>query len=365
MNFTCDRIVLNDALSILQNVVGSNTTLPILSNIFIESSDKKELKLTSTNLEVGVQFNIDTDVNETGTCTLPGKKFFEITREIVGDKVEVEISSDYIGVIKSGNAVYRLMGMSAEEFPRLPRLDKVHSIKLTENMFKEVLKKTAYAISTDEARYVLNGVYLIISKGELIVVATDGRRLSKVKKSTDIDPNLEVGVIVPAKTVHELIRILNGEKEIEILFSETHVGFKREQMLMISRLIEGKFPNYSQVIPKKSKEKVEIDREEFISLIKRVSLIATGKSNLVKFRFNDGSLTLTASNPEVGEAKDDISIDYKGEDFSIAFNPEYVIDALKTLDDEKITFGFSEPTLPGVISCGEDFVYVIMPMKLR
>ncbi|MCB1196073.1 DNA polymerase III subunit beta [bacterium] len=365
MKFSCDRIKLQDVLSTLQSVVATNTTLPILSNILIEASDKKELTLTATNLEVGTQFKIEADISESGSCTLPGKKLFEIAREMIGASIDIEISSDYIGIIKSGNAVYRLMGLASDEFPRLPRLDKVHSVKMAEDAVKDLFKKTAYAISNDETRYVLNGVYFIISKGEIVVVATDGRRLAMVKRKCDVDANLEVGIIIPAKTIHELVRLLHGEKEIEILFSETHVGFKRDRMLMISRLIEGKFPNYEQVIPKKTREKVDIGREEFLHLVRRVALITDGRSNMVKFKFHDGSLTLTATNPEIGEAKDDMPIEYNKEEFNIAFNPAFLVDALKALEEEKISIEFSDSTAPGVIKNEEDFTYVIMPMKLR
>lgn len=365
MQFSCDRTALTDALHILQNVVGTNTTLPILSNILIEITDKKELTLTATNLELGIQFKLDVTGSEDGTCTLPGRKLYEITREMAGDTIEVEISSDYIGIIKSGSAVYRLMGLAADEYPRLPRLDKVHTAKVNADTLKDLLKKTSYAISSDETRYVLNGVFFVVSKGDIVVVATDGRRLAMVKEGTDIDPNLEASIIIPAKTVSELMRILHGDQEIEILFSETQVGFRVGSMLMISRLIEGKFPNYDQVIPKKTKETVSLDREEFMSIIRRVALINSSKSNLVKFRFHDGTLTLSASNPDIGEAKDDMDVEYKGDDFSIAFNPNYMIDALKILEDESVHFEFSDSTAPGVLKSGDVFTYVIMPMKLR
>ncbi|MCD6459488.1 DNA polymerase III subunit beta [bacterium] len=365
MHCICDRLALSEALQVLQNIIGTNSTLPILSNILIEITETKELALTATNLEVGIQFKLDAEIKEKGTCTLPGKKFFEIAKGLVGEKIEIEVSSDNIGVIKSGSAVYRLMGLASEEFPRLPRLDKVNSIKINEKDLKDLFRKTSYAISTDETRYVLNGVYFIISKGEISVVATDGRRLAMVTKKEAVEPDLEVGIIIPAKTVHELMRILTGDNELEILFSETQVGFKKDNMLMISRLIEGKFPKYEQVIPKSSKEQVQIDREKFLNLVRRVSLITSMKSNQVKFRFNDGSVTVTASNPDIGEAKDDMSLNYKGNDFSIAFNPVYVCDALKSLEEETVTLELSESTLPGVIKADDTFTYVIMPMKLK
>ncbi len=365
MHCICDRIALSEALQVLQSIIGTNSTLPILSNILIEITETKELALTSTNLEVGIQFKIEAEIVEAGTCTLPGKKLFEITRELVGDKVELEISSDNIGIIKCGNAVYRLMGIAADEFPRLPRLGKVNSIKIAENGLKELLKKTAYAISSDETRYVLNGVYFIVSKGDIVVVATDGRRLAMVTKKQIADSNLDVDIIIPAKTVHELMRILSGEDEIEMLFSETQVGFQRENMLMVSRLIEGKFPKYEQVIPRSSREKVTLERESFLSLVRRVALLTNSKSNQLRFRFHDGCLTVTTSNPEIGEAKDDMDIEYKGDDFSIAFNPAYMQDALKALDTETVTLELSEPTLPGVIKTDDTFTYVIMPMKLK
>ncbi len=365
MHCICDRIALNEALQVLQSIIGTNSTLPILTNVLMEITETKELALTSTNLEVGIQFKLEAEIIEPGICTLPCKKMFEITRELIGDKVEIEISSDNIGIIKCANGVYRLMGMAGDEFPRLPRLSKINSIKINENTLKSLLKKTAYAISSDETRYVLNGVYFIISKGDIVVVATDGRRLAMVSKKEIADPSLEVDIIIPAKTVNELMRVLSGDDPIEMLFSETQVGFQRENMLMVSRLIEGKFPKYEQVIPKSSREKVNLDREEFLSLVRRVALMTNAKSSQLRFRFHDGCLTVTASNPEIGEAKDDMGIEYKGDDFSIAFNPVYMQDALKALDDEKVTLELSEPTLPGVIKVDDTFTYVIMPMKLK
>jgi len=365
MHFLCDRIKLTEALQILQNVVGTNTTLPILSNIYMDTLDKNTLALTANNLEVGIHIKLDATIGEQGSCTLPGKKIYEITREMVGSNVEIEVSSDFIGVIKSGNAVYRIMGMTGEDYPPMPRLDKAHSVKINEETLKELLRKTSYAISTDETRYLLNGVYMVISKGEIVVVATDGRRLAMVNKKSEIDPNLEVAIIIPAKAVAEVMRIIGGEGEIEILFSENQVGFKKENMMMVSKLIEGKFPNYEQVVPKKSREKVVLNKQEFMSIIRRVSLITSGKSNLVKFSFNNNMLTLTASNPDIGEAKDEMPVDYSAEEFNIAFNPTYLLDALKVIDDEQISFEFTESNLPGVIKTDESFTYVIMPMKLR
>ncbi len=365
MHFLCDRIKLTEALQILQNVVGTNTTLPILSNIYIDTVDKNTLALTANNLEVGIHIKIDATVGEQGSCTLPGKKLYEITREMIGSNVEIEISSDYVGVIKSGNAVYRIMGMSGEDYPPMPRLDKAHNVKISEEMLRELLRKTSYAISNDETRYLLNGVYMVISKGEIIVVATDGRRLAMVKKISEIDANLEVAVIIPARTVAELMRLIHGEGDMEILFCENQVGFKKNNVMMVSKLIEGKFPNYEQVIPKKSRERVLLNKQEFMSVIRRVALITSGKSNLVKFSFNKGLLTLTASNPDIGEAKDDMNVDYSGEEFSIAFNPSYLTEALKVMDEEQIAFEFTESNLPGVIKSDDSFTYVIMPMKLR
>jgi DNA polymerase-3 subunit beta len=226
-----------------------------------------------------------------------------------------------------------------------------------------MLKRTAYAISTDESRYVLNGVLLSFKDNKLSLVATDGRRLALVEQELEFPKGSEVEAILPTKAVQELSRILRDEEPLTISFGENQVSFDLGTTFLYSKLIEGNYPNYKQVVPAEAKDRIILERELFLNAVRRVALLSSEKSNSVKLIFSKNNLDITANTPEVGEAKESLAITHKGKDFSIAFNPEFLMDPLKNIDADEIFFDFIDELSPGVIKYNRPFLYVIMPMR--
>jgi DNA polymerase-3 subunit beta len=234
---------------------------------------------------------------------------------------------------------------------------------MSQGAFKDMLKRTAYAISTDESRYVLNGVLLSFKENKLTMVATDGRRLALVEHDLEFPKSSEVDVILPTKAVQELQRILHQEEPLQITLSENQIAFDLGNIYLVSKLIEGNYPNYKQVVPAEAKERITIDRETLLNAVRRVALLSSEKSNSVKLTFTKNNLDITANTPEVGEAKESLPVAYKGKDFTIAFNPLFMMDPLRNLEADEVYLDFIDELSPGVIKYKKPFLYVIMPMR--
>ncbi len=232
-------------------------------------------------------------------------------------------------------------------------------------MLRDCLRKTSYAISTDETRYVLNGILFSFKNNALTMVATDGRRLAMVEQELEFPQSQEIDIIVPTKAVNELARLLNDSGDVIIRVTGSQVGFDLRDSLLISKLIDGNYPNYRQVIPGEAKERIALDREGFLKAISRVSLLASEKSNSVKFQFTQGQVEIIASSPDIGEARETIAINYKGANITIAFNPEFTMAPLRNLSADEVHLHLIDDISPGVLRSGQNFLYVLMPMRVN
>ena len=229
---------------------------------------------------------------------------------------------------------------------------------------KDGLRKTAYAISTDETRYVLNGILLSFKDNKLTLVATDGRRLALVDIELEFPRSHEVDIILPTKAVTELARLVSEEGDIKMSVSENQVAFEVDGTLLVSKLIEGNYPNYRQVIPPEAKERITLERENFLNTVHRVSLLSSEKSNSVKLVFSKNNIDIIANTPEVGEARESLPVTYKGREFSIAFNPEFLMAPLRNLPTDEVFLDLIDEMSPGVIKVQSPFLYVLMPMRI-
>ena len=232
-----------------------------------------------------------------------------------------------------------------------------------------MLKKTSFAVSTDESRYVLNGIFISLKEGKMTLVATDGRRLALVDEEVDISEKSSGEFIVPAKAVNELNRLLQDKGDVEIKFGENQASFslkddKGFSVLLVTKLIEGNYPNYRQVIPGEAKERIPLVREEFLQALRRAEIMTSEKANSVKLTFGKNNLAITANSPEVGEARETLAVNYKGKEMAIAFNPRYLIDALSALSEDEVFFELIDELSPGVLKINGPFLYVVMPMRL-
>ena len=368
MNLTISKEQILAGLQAVQNVVGARTTLPILSNVLLRA-DKDHVEFTATDLDVTVVCAVEAKVKKAGGTTVPVKKLFGIVRELNGSEIEMETDEKNVTVIRCGPSYYKIHGLSAEEFPPLPKFKDDKKVSLQQDTIKAMMRKTKFAVSTDESRYVLNGIFLSLKDNKMTMVATDGRRLALADEEADISEKSSGEFIVPAKAVGELDRLLQEKGEAEIKFGDNQASFslkdeKGFSVLLITKLIEGNYPNYKQVIPTETKERIPLAREEFLHALKRAEIMTSEKANSVKLTFGKNSLAITANTPEVGEARESLAVNYKGKEMAIAFNPKYLIDALGALGEDEVFFELIDELSPGVLKINGPFLYVVMPMRL-
>ncbi len=352
-----------DGLQRVQNVVSTRTTLPILSNVLIQASNGG-LNLTTTDLDVGVRCRVEAEVSKTGSTTLPARKLFSILKEVPAAEIEIEVDDRNAASIRCGSSFYKIMGLPEEEFPRFPESGTGKALKIEQSVLRDMLKKTAYAVSNDETRYVLNGVFMGLKGDKITVVATDGRRLALMEHDMEIPKGAEAELILPTKAVNELERLLADKGDVKLSIGENQIVFELDGTTLASKLIEGTYPNFRQVIPTETKERIPLEREVLLSALHRASILASEKSQSVKLNFAKNTLTITATTPEVGEAKETLSINYKGKEITIAFNPQYMMDPLRNLDADEVFIELTDELSPGVIKVNAPFLYVLMPMRL-
>lgn len=351
-----------EALQVVQSVVSSRSTLPVLSNVLLKA-DAGRIFFSTTDLDTGIRTQANAVVDKAGGITLPARRLLSIVRELPNTEISLEVDSKNAASIKAGSSFFKINGLPEEEFPPFPKTEGAKLIKIGQKDLRDMLRKTAYAMSNDESRYVLNGTLLSLKDNKLTIVATDGRRLALVEQEIEFPKSSEGDVILPTKAVGELQRILADEGEVEIAIAGNQIAFTIGCTYLISKLIEGNYPNYRQVIPTETKERITLERELFLTSIRRVALLSSEKSNSVRLNFARNELLITANTPEVGEAKESLAVNYKGKDFSIAFNPEYLSDPLRNLESELVHFDFTDELSPGVIRHDKPFLYVIMPMR--
>jgi len=363
MKFEIAKGVLLEALQRVQNVVSLRTTLPILSNVLIEA-EKSGLFLTTTDLEVCVRCSAEANVSKTGATTLPARRLGSIIRELSDSAIQVEIDDKDSASVTCGSSFFKIVGLSRDEFPPMPKVEGKQAYTLDQGAFREMLRKTSYAASVDETRYVLNGVLLSFKGGKLTMVATDGRRLALVEQEVDFPAEAQADYIVPSKAVVELMHVLREEGELKIQATENQIRFEFDGVVVSSKLIDGTYPNYKQVIPAQCEERVTIERESLFTALRRVSLVTSDKSNATKLTFAKNKVALTMNTPDVGEARETIPVKYSGKEISVAFNPEYMMDPLKNLTNDEVALEVTDELSPGVMKTDIPFLYVLMPMRI-
>lgn len=368
MNLTIAKDELINGLQAVQNVVSTRTTLPILSNVLIRAEEGR-IELTATDLDVTITCAVEAEVRTPGQTTIPVKRLFGIVRELSNSDVDMEVDEKNVCSIRCGPSFFKIKGLSAEEFPPAPNFKEEKKVVLEQDSVRTMMRKTSYAISTDESRYVLNGIFFSLKDHKLTMVATDGRRLAMVDEEVDVSDTSQGEFIVPAKAVNELNRLLQESGNIEIKYSENQASFelngaKGFPVVVVSKLIEGNYPNYRQVIPGETKERVPLIREELLHALKRADIMTSDKATSVKMAFTKNNLAITANSPEVGEARESLAINYKGPDIAVAFNPKYLIDPLNALAEDEVYMELIDELSPGVLKINGPFLYVIMPMRL-
>jgi len=363
MKFTISKEALLDGLQTTQSVVSTRTTLPVLSNVLLEATEEG-LTLTTTDLDVGVRRVVDAQVERTGATTLPIRKLLPIIRELPSTEIFVETDAKQITTIRCGASFFKIYGMAMEEFPAFPSFQDSKTFTMKQADLKDGLKKTSYAISLDETRYVLNGILFTFKDNKLMLVATDGRRLALWETDMEFPQSQEVDLIVPTKAINELQRMVREEGDVVIAAGENMVSFAMNRTLLVSKVVDGTYPNYRQVIPGEAQERITLEREVLLHCVTRVSILSNDKTSSIRLNFAKNTLDITSNTPEVGEAQESLSIPYKGKEFSIAFNPDYLMAPLKNLSDDEVYLELIDEMSPGVLKIKSPFLYVLMPMRV-
>ena len=354
-----------DGLKSVQNIVAGKGSLAILQNVLLEA-EGNQLKMTTTDLDISIKAEVECEVLEAGKTTLPVKILFtSITKAAEGD-VEVEIDGQERATIKAGSARFRLAGMPATEFPQLPEEDEAFIYTVPQAVIREMLRKTSYAASQDDTRRTLKGVLMSFKDAKLTMVATDGRRLAMIENELEFPKAAEKEIVLPSKAVSELLRSLNGEGEATIMVQKSQVSFKTDTVKIYSKLMDDAYPNYRQVIPSEAGNQITIDRQLLLDALDRASVMTMDEAHSTKLIFESNRLTVTSAANDIGEARDEVAIKYAGEKIEIMFNPTYVMDPLKAIDDDEIIFNLRDGHSAAVIKCSQSysFLYVLMPLRI-
>lgn len=368
MKISTSKENLIKGIQVVQNVVSGKTTLPILSHILIEGK-KNKIRLTATDLEIGMSIEIDGEVVEEGAITIPARKFGEIIKELPSlGLINISLKKGQSVQIESGKSYFRIMGLPKEDFPQLPEFStsgkNIDIAKIPQKVLKRMIGLTSFAMSHDDTRYVLNGILFSFKDKTLKLAATDGRRLALIEEKMEGMGGIKKDVILPMKTIQELGRNLLDDGEVNFYFKENQLQINLGNTTITSRLIEGEYPNYEQVIPKKIKEEIIINTQDFLQSTRRASILTSQDSQSIKLNFTKDRAIITKNAPELGEVREEIEVNYKGGEFVIGFNPLFLIDVLKSVDEAEIKFGFTDSDKPAMIKCGNNYTYIVLPMQV-
>lgn len=354
------------AVAQVSSVTSSRTnTLPILENILIETRGEDQLFLMGTDLEILITATTPAKVQKEGSITIPAKKLHDIIKELPEGEIEIVVAKNNAVNIKSNKAYFKIMGLSKDDYPKFPDVNQEDIIEIEQSLIKNSLSLTIFAISRDETRYVLNGVLISIKENHIRFVATDGRRLAFIDKELPKNTSKDFEMILPTKAAQELLKLLSWEGTVQITPLQNQVLFRFGDTHLISRLIEGHFPNYEQVIPKEEKTVTVADREEFLQAVRRASLLTSTEAPAVKLDFVKGKILVSSRSPNLGEAKEELPAEVTGGELAIGFNPNYLIDVLKNLDIDQISLSLTDADKPGLLKGKDGYLYVIMPMQLH
>ena len=367
MKFSMERAALLSALGHVQNVVERRNTIPILSNVLMHAEGGK-INFVATDLDIEITEASEANIMAPGDVTAPAHTLYDIARKLPdGAEVSLMVGSDGRLDIDAGRSHFTLPLLPAGDFPKMTADDFSHEFKLSGADLSRIIDKTKFAISTEETRYYLNGIYLHATEGKLRTVATDGHRLALAEMPIPAGAEGLPGIIIPRKTVAELRRLIDGVSgEIELSVSEAKIRFKVGSAILTSKLIDGTFPDYDRVIPKGNDKELVIDNKVFASAVDRVATISAEKSRSIKLTLDKDSLALAVNNPEHGNANEDLAVDYSADPLEIGFNAKYLMDVCSQIEGRDIHIHLSDPASPALVKDAEDpnALFVLMPLRV-
>jgi DNA polymerase-3 subunit beta len=368
MKFTITRDKLQEGLVAVAASVPSKTTLPVLANLLVEAS-KDGLKLSGTDLDIAVSTTIPASVDQEGATTLPARKLVEIAKELPNAAIRVTSSGEQRVQIECGKSKFKLLGLARDEFPAFPTVKFEGGWKVQAKDLQKLIGHVAFAASTEESRPILNGVLWELRADRMRMVATNGHRLARMDVPASATGGGQADLIVPPKALDQIRRLFGGDEEIEIGKSENHLGFRSTTTQVYTRLIEGPYPNYEQVIPRENDKSLTADKAALAAALRRMSIVASDQTHRIRMAFGNGACKFSVQTPDLGEAQEEIAVAYEGDGLEIGFNAAYLLEILKYMPTDEVRMTFKAPERAATCEpVGWDdpasYLTLVMPLRL-
>ena len=368
MKLTISREKLQEGLSAVAASIPAKTTLPVLANILVETTERG-IRLSGTDLDIAVSTEITADVEAQGAITIPAKKLTEIVRELPPSPVKLQSSGEQRVTLECGRSKFKLLGLPRDEFPSFPAVKFAESWRVRSGELQKLISHTSFAVSTEESRPILNGVLWELRPDYMRMVATNGHRLAKMELPISSSGAPSGDLIVPPKALEQIRRLFPAEEELEIARGENHLGFRSPFTSVFTRLIEGPYPNYENVIPKDNPAVAIADKASLVGALKRMSVIASDQTHRIKMSFNAGMLKFAVQTPDLGEAQDELPVRYTGDPLDIGFNATYLLEILKFIPTEEVRMTFKAPERAATLepegwSDEAKYLCLVMPLRL-
>jgi DNA polymerase-3 subunit beta len=368
MRFTISREKLQEGLAAVASAVPSKTTLPVLANLLVQATEKG-IRISGTDLDIAVSTEVTADVEAAGAITIPARKLSEIARELPPAPVKISAAGDQRITLECGRSKFKLLGLPKSEFPSFPAVKFEKALRIPSGDLQKLISHTAFAASTEESRPILNGVLWELRPEHMRMVATNGHRLAKMDVPVKMASAPSSDLIIPPKALEQIRRLFPAEEELEVAQGENHLGFRSPFTAVYTRLIEGPYPSYDQVIPRDNDKYAIIDKVAFTGALKRMSVVASDQTHRIRLSFNSGMLKFSVSTPDLGEAQDELPVRYNGDPLDIGFNAAYLLEILRYMPTEEIRLTFKAPERAATIepegwSDSAKYLCLLMPLRL-
>ena len=368
MRFTISREKLQEGLAAVAASIPAKTTLPVLANILVETTDKG-IRLSGTDLDIAVSTEVQADVESGGAITIPAKKLSEIARELPPSPVKIAAAGEQRVTLDCGRSHFKILGLPRDEFPSFPVVRFDESWRIRSGDLQKLISHTAFAVSTEESRPILNGVLWELKPETMRMVATNGHRLAKMEVPIKSSGAPAADLIVPPKALEQIRRLFPADEELEIARGENHLGFRSPFTAVFTRLIEGPYPNYEQVIPRENDKAATADKSALTSALRRMSIVASDQTHRIRMQFANGSCKLSVQTPDLGEAQEEVTVTYEGDPLEIGFNAAYLLEILKYIPTDEVRLTFKAPERAATCEpVGWDdpasYLALVMPLRL-
>lgn len=367
MRFTISREKLQEGLAAVAPAVPSKTTLPVLANLLVQTTEKG-IRISGTDLDIAVSTEVTADVESAGAITIPARKLSEIARELPPAPVKISATGDQRITLECGRSKFKLLGLPKSEFPSFPSVHFEKALRIPSGDLQKLISHTAFAASTEESRPILNGVLWELRSDHMRMVATNGHRLAKMDVPVKLNgPNSDL--IIPPKALEQIRRLFPAEEELEVAQGENHLGFRSPFTAVFTRLIEGPYPSYDQVIPKENDKVALLDKSAFASALKRMSVVASDQTHRIRLSFNAGMVKFSVSTPDLGEAQDELPARFTGDPLDIGFNAAYLLEILRYMPTDEVRLTFKAPERAATVepegwSDPSKYLCLLMPLRL-